>query len=71
MIRTSEWVSLGHPDKIADYIVSVFNILSVNRLWYKISDYIATIFNIAVTCRFWNEITNYIVPVIKISCITQ
>lgn len=22
MIRTSEWVSLGHPDKIADYITS-------------------------------------------------
>ena len=20
MLRTSEWVSLGHPDKIADYI---------------------------------------------------
>ena len=23
MIRTSEWVSLGHPDKIADYIVFI------------------------------------------------
>ena len=22
MLRTSEWVSLGHPDKIADYISS-------------------------------------------------